>query len=318
MNYAIVDIETTGGHAAQHSIIEIAIVVTDGKQILKRYETLVDPGMDIPRHITGLTGIDDGMVAAAPMFDKIADEVYELLKDCVFVAHSVNFDLSFVKAELAACGYKFNPPKLCTVRLGRKLLPGHRSYSLGSLCSNLGIEIENRHRAMGDAEATFQVFKLLMEGDTDYTMATAMKRTTGEHKLPPNLSQDQFKALPEKAGVYYFYNGQGKIIYIGKAVNIKKRVSSHFTANLKSARRQQFMREIHSISHEIQKHWPIYNKALKRIEFHYGVFDLLATMATCVWPWTGCGRAVGPWPNMTNWMRPCNPCWPLQKPISFA
>src|SRR5580698_5847754 len=164
-NYAVVDIETTGGYAAMHGIIEIAIIITDGKTVLDQYETLIDPGVSIPRFITGLTGIDDYTVRKVPSFEQVADRVYELLKDCVFVAHNVNFDYSFVKAELEGCNYSFKANKLCTVRLSRKIFPGYKTYNLASLCGYLDIKIKDRHRAMGDAYAAYEVLKLLIEND---------------------------------------------------------------------------------------------------------------------------------------------------------
>src|SRR6185437_1320797 len=121
--YAIVDIETTGGYAANNAITEVAIVLHDGNRELKRYETLVRPGMLIPRYVQALTGITDEMVADAPDFEIIAPVVYEWLKDAVFVAHNVNFDYSFLRHQLQACGFELNSKKLCTVRLSRKVFP---------------------------------------------------------------------------------------------------------------------------------------------------------------------------------------------------
>ena len=288
--YAVVDIETTGGYAAQHGIIEIAIVVTDGKTVLDKFETLIDPGVYIPRFITGLTGIDNHMVKGAPVFSKVADKIYELLKDSIFVAHNVNFDYSFVKAELEGCNYTFKPNKLCTVRLGRKIFPGYKSYNLASLCGHLGVKIKDRHRAMGDAYATYEILKLLIENDTQNEILLSLKRNSHEQTLPPNLPKEQFLNLPEETGVYYFHDEHGKIIYVGKAVNIKKRISSHFTKNINSPQRQAFLREIHSLSYEltgnelialllesneIHTHWPKHNRAQKKVDFNYGIVDYL-------------------------------------------
>jgi DNA polymerase-3 subunit epsilon len=102
--FAVVDIETTGGHAAAHAITELAVLVHNGEQVVQRYHTLINPGCAIPRFITGLTGITDEMVADAPHFDDIAEEVYALLHDKVFVAHNVNFDYSFLRHHLMQSG----------------------------------------------------------------------------------------------------------------------------------------------------------------------------------------------------------------------
>src|SRR5215207_2160134 len=158
--YAIVDIETTGGYAAANGITEISIHVFDGQKVVEHFETLVNPGKTIPRYIQAMTGITDDMVASAPAFEEIAEKVFTVLQGNIFVAHNVNFDYTFVKSHLDHYGYTFNAKKLCTVRLARQIFPGFHSYSLGNLCNSLGIQIENRHRAGGDAAATVSVFKM--------------------------------------------------------------------------------------------------------------------------------------------------------------
>src|SRR5579871_443267 len=163
--FAIVDIETTGGYAANNAITEVAIVLHNGKEQVKFYETLINPVMSIPRYVQSLTGINDEMVADAPLFEDVAAEIYDLLKDAVFVAHNVNFDYSFLKHQLKNCGYDLTSKKLCTVRLGRKVFPGLPSYSLGNLCRELGIDVSNRHRAGGDVLATTTLFEKIKLND---------------------------------------------------------------------------------------------------------------------------------------------------------
>lgn len=147
--YAIVDIETTGGHASQFGITEIAVFIHDGNQVIKRFETLINPQQNIPSYITALTGINNAMVASAPIFEEIASDLFEILNGQIFIAHNVNFDYSFIHHHLKVAGYELNVKKLCTVRLGRKVFPGLPSYSLGKLCRTLDLPIENRHRAGG-------------------------------------------------------------------------------------------------------------------------------------------------------------------------
>jgi len=161
--YAIVDIETTGGNASSGSITEIAVAIHNGKEVIEFYETLVKPNQYIPYFIQQLTGITNEMVASAPAFEEVAETIYHLLKDKVFVAHNVGFDYSFVNAHLQVHGYKLNVPKLCTVKLSRKLMPGMTSYSLGKLCTQIGINHTARHRAGGDVQATAQLFSMLFE-----------------------------------------------------------------------------------------------------------------------------------------------------------
>jgi DNA polymerase III subunit epsilon len=287
--FAIVDIETTGGYAADNGITEIAVFVHDGTRVVESYTTLINPGVTIPLFIEGYTGITNEMVAEAPHFNEVSHKIYELLHDKIFVAHNVNFDHTFIKHHLASSGYEWNPKKLCTVRLSRKLFPGYKSYSLGNLCSSMGIELQDRHRAFGDAAATVTLFERILQAeDGRETIGSFLKKGSKEANLPPNLPKEQYEALPSNPGVYYFYDEKGKIIYVGKAVNIRKRVLSHFSGTNLSAKRQDFMREIHHVSFEstatelmalilesieIKKHWPKHNKSQKQLEFSFGIYD---------------------------------------------
>jgi DNA polymerase-3 subunit epsilon len=171
IEYAIVDIETTGGNASQSRITEIAIVIHDGKDVIDRWETLVNPKKDIPVAIFALTGINNEMVRDAPIFHAISEKVLEMLTNRVFVAHNVNFDYSFVKHQLDQAQFKWSALKLCTVRAARKIRPGLLSYSLGKLCRSLDIPLLNQHCAGGDADATTMLFAKLLDWDTDDEMA---------------------------------------------------------------------------------------------------------------------------------------------------
>ncbi|GAB3663943.1 exonuclease domain-containing protein [Echinicola sediminis] len=276
MIYAVVDIETTGGYGKRHRITEIAALLHDGEKVLNSYQTLVNPECEIPGYITGLTGIDQQMVADAPVFEEIAEELFEFLEGKIFVAHNVNFDYQFIKAEFERIGMEFELPKLCTVRLSRKIFPGLRSYSLGSICEHKSINIKARHRAFGDAEATAELFGMLMEADQEGIVPALLKRNSGEAFLPPNITKEQFLALPSSIGVYYFHDANGKVIYVGKALNIKSRFKGHFSGVGKG--KQAMKSEIYSVSYqltgseflallvealEIKRHWPKFNRAQK-------------------------------------------------------
>lgn len=285
--YAIVDIETTGGYAANNAITEVAIVLHDGNREVKRYETLVRPEMAIPRYVQALTGITDDMVADAPPFDAVAPAVHECLKDAVFVAHNVNFDYSFLRYQLKECGFELNTKKLCTVRLSRKAFPGAPSYSLGNICNYLGIAISNRHRAGGDADATVLLFEKILQAGGLELIRGMLKGRNSEQYLPINLPAEQLDRLPMTPGVYYFHDQKGKVIYVGKAKNLRHRVASHFSNNKTGRQKQEFLRNIYSISHEttgtelmafllecveIKRLWPAYNRSLKRFEATYGLY----------------------------------------------
>lgn len=285
--YAIVDIETTGGYAAANGITEISIHLFDGEKVTKKFETLINPGQPIPNYITAMTGISDKMVAKAPVFEDVAEKIYELLYDKVFIAHNVNFDYSFVKGHLRESGLDLNCKKLCTVRLSRKIFPGFPSYSLGKLCHSLGISINDRHRAGGDTEATRKVFQLLLQNDKENHIQKSLQRNSKEWILPPNVPKEDFDKLPYTPGVYYFHNEKGKVVYVGKANNVRYRVNSHFSNNSESRQKQNFMRHVYNITHqdcgtelmacilesaEIKKRWPVFNSSQKRWEDVYGIF----------------------------------------------
>jgi DNA polymerase III subunit epsilon len=286
--YAIVDIETTGGYAAGHRITEIAIYHHDGMQITDTFHTLVNPGRNIPYYITGLTGITSEMVLSAPSFSDIAPTLLQKLDGKVFVAHNAHFDYSFLKKEFEQSGINWQAKKLCTVRLSRKIIPGLRSYSLGSLAESLGIGITNRHRAGGDAAATVKIFDELLQRDRDSYILKALKKNSGETILPPNLPKEEFDRLPAKCGVYYFHDARGNVIYVGKAINIKKRIAGHFTGDAREWSRSKIRNEIHHItyeltgnelialileSQEIRKLWPRYNQAQKYRVEEWGIYD---------------------------------------------
>jgi len=279
--FAIVDIETTGSHARGHGITEIAVIITDGFSELDRWETLVDPGLPIPEHITKLTGIDDTMVAAAPTFEAIADELEDWLGDAIFVAHNVGFDYAFIRGHFETMGRIWKRPKLCTVRMARKLLPGHGSYSLGRICTDLGIANNARHRAMGDCAATVALFHQMMQTErAEAVVQSMLKRGERESWLPQHVPASDFENLPLTAGVYRFLDRKGVPLYIGMSHNVRHRVRTHFNGDMASSRRQAFLRDIHRIEAEetgsvllarlledelIRKHWPIHNRAQKSV-----------------------------------------------------
>lgn len=286
--YAIVDIETTGGFATGNGITEIAIVLHNGKEIEGCYHTLVNPFMVIPRYIVALTGITNEMVADAPSFKEIGETIHGLLKDRVFVAHNVNFDYSFVKHHLNDCGLILNSRKLCTVRLARKIFPGLASYSLGNLCRSLEVPITDRHRAKGDALATAEVFSKIIKGDNNSVVAAMLKGRNAEQFLPPHMPGEEIDKLPEKPGVYYFENQKKEIIYVGKAINLRKRVKSHFSNNDGSKRKQELLRNVYHLSfkqcsselmalilesQEIRQRWPLYNRSQKKYHHKYGLYS---------------------------------------------
>ncbi|WP_405399047.1 exonuclease domain-containing protein [Maribacter sp. Asnod2-G09] len=284
--YTIIDIETTGNGIKGNRITEISIFKYDGHEVVDEFTSLVNPECAIPAYITGLTGIDDDMVRNAPLLEELIPQIVEITKDTIFVAHSVNFDYNVIKNEFKLLGHDFSRKKLCTVRLSRKLLPGYNSYSLGKLTAALGIPLTDRHRARGDAHATVLLFhKLLRAENADTVFKQFLNSKSQEATLPPGLPKEEYLKLPTTAGVYYFKDSKGKIIYVGKAKNIKKRVLGHFydkktkeitlCAETTSLDFEETGNELIALlkeSAEIKHHYPKYNSAQKRSIQQYGIF----------------------------------------------
>ena len=284
--YSVVDIETTGNGYKGQKITEISVLVFDGKKIINEFTSLVNPEQNIPAFITNLTGITDVMVRSAPKFYEIAKRVEEITKDTVFVAHNVNFDYNIIRDEFKSLGFDFKRKKLCTVRLSRKIIPGLSSYSLGNICTAEGIEIVARHRAKGDAEATVELFRRLIERDDNFTINSFLNPKSRQATLPPLLDKKVVDNLPEKHGVYYFLNLQKEIIYVGKANNIKQRVISHFydkkkkeitmcfeTANITYEETGSELLALLKESDEIKHFYPKFNRAQRSASEAVGLFS---------------------------------------------
>ncbi len=282
MIFTIIDVETTG---RTNRITEISVFKHNGHEIIDEFTSLVNPEQTIPYHITALTGIDDTLVEDAPSFEDIADTILEITKDAVFVAHNVNFDYNVIRNEFKQIGKDFRRKKLCTVRLSRKLLPGFPSYSLGKLCKSLNIPIEGRHRARGDAAATVILFKKLYNKEDDLkTITYFLNPRSREATLPSHLPSNVFNNIPHKPGIYLFKDKRGKIIYVGKAIDLKKRVLSHFYSKKKKS--LDLCRETRHIEFElsggeliallmedasIKKNYPKYNVSSKRNASTFGI-----------------------------------------------
>ncbi|MDD4373151.1 MAG: exonuclease domain-containing protein [Bacteroidales bacterium] len=278
--YVIIDVETTGLKAGPEKITEIAAVLHDGHRVIDSFSSLVNPEKKIPYRITQLTGINDQMVAGAPKFYELARQFIEFTEDAILIGHNVSFDYRFIQAEYKSLGYDFRRQTMDTVKLSRKLIPGQPSYSLGKLCRNLNIQIENRHRALGDALATTRLFELLCSIENEPEKLSLK----GTHS---NLNHQLIEKLPEAHGVYYFYDHSGKLIYVGKSINIKNRVMQHLSNN-SSRKSIEMKNNIADVSYEltgnelialllesdeIKKHKPVYNRSQRRSFFNYGLYS---------------------------------------------
>jgi DNA polymerase III epsilon subunit family exonuclease len=283
--YAILDIETTGGQFNEEGITEIAIYKFDGHEVVDQFISLVNPEIPIQPFVVKLTGINNAMLQSAPKFFEVAKRIIEMTNDCVIVAHNADFDYRILRTEFRRLGYDFEARTLCTVELAKKLIPEQPSYSLGKLVRALGIPMADRHRASGDAMATVKLFKILLEKDLEKEIVKDFIHLKVEKGIAPKLLEI-IDNLPSKTGVYYIHGQDGKLIFIGKSKNIKKRVNQHFTGITKSAKKIQS--EVFTVTYEetgceliahlketeeIKINRPIYNRMSRKSNFAWALYS---------------------------------------------
>ncbi|WP_017733458.1 exonuclease domain-containing protein [Nafulsella turpanensis] len=225
--YAVIDIETTGGNYRWGRITEIAIFIHNGLEVIEEFSTLINPEIPIPYFITQLTGISDDMVREAPIFAEVADTIAALTKDHIFVAHNSQFDYTFIRHEFRKLGREFDRPTLCTVKASRKVIPHQSSYSLGRLCEQLSIGLDNRHRAGGDAAATVKLLELLLQKDKDNQLAALVAWEHSGSIYNKYLQNTTIEDLPQSPGLLYLIGADDEILYIDSARNIRRKALSH-------------------------------------------------------------------------------------------
>ena len=282
--YAILDIETTGGQFNEEGITEIAIYKFNGHEVVDQFISLVNPEIPIQPFVVKLTGINNAMLQSAPKFFEVAKRIIEMTNDCVIVAHNASFDYRILRTEFRRLGYDFAARTLCTVELSKKLLPEQPSHSLGKLVRALGIPMSDRHRASGDALATVKLFKILLDKDLGKEIVKDFIKLEIEKGIAPKLLEI-VSSLPSKTGVYYIHNEKGKLIYIGKSLNIKKRINQHFTGTSNKCKKIQA--EVFTVtydetgseliallkeSEEIKINKPIYNRAQRKSIFQVALY----------------------------------------------
>lgn len=276
-----VDVETTGLSPARDRIIEIGILRMEKGRIKMRFKSLINPESHLPPEITMLTGITAGDLEHAPVFSSIAKDIRELLDGSIFVAHNARFDYSFLKSEFARQELSFSAELLCTAKLSRKLFPRFKHHSLSSLIERHGFSVELRHRAFDDAKVLAEFWKLLKKQFDAETLSHAILSVTKSSALPSTISHEMIKDLPESPGVYLFYGETETPLYIGKSVNIRDRVRSHFYDYANSGKEAKIFQTIKSIEHKktsgelgalllesqlIKDHQPMYNRMLRKAQ----------------------------------------------------
>jgi DNA polymerase-3 subunit epsilon len=277
--FAIVDTETTGTSAQHGQIIEIGILRVERGQVVRTYQTLVQPARPLPPVITSITGIRDKDLIHAPTFDEVALEIREMLDGAIVVAHNARFDYSFIKNEFKRLGIAFTAKTLCTVTLSRTLFPQYSHHNLDAVVQAHGLVCKNRHRAFDDAEALWQFLHAIESKVDKQALQNTVAELLGRHTLPPGAPKNILAGLPNSPGIYIFYGAQREVLYVGKSINIRKRVMSHFSGDHESAKELRMTSEVVSVEFEvttgelsalllesrrIKELMPVYNRALRK------------------------------------------------------
>lgn len=277
--YVFVDIETNGGNGEQGRITEVAALKIVAGEIVEEYTSLVNPGAPIPYWITRLTGITTADVADAPYFEDIAAELFAFMEGAVFVAHNVLFDYSFLKRQFKAAGYDFKPKLLCTVKLSRALYPEHKGHSLEKIIQRHNIPVAARHRALDDIKATFAFTQIALAEKGQEALAENIRLQLKTKNLPPNVDEAVITSLPDTPGIYIFEDDAGTPLYVGKSINIRTRVRSHFADATTVAKEMKLSLQSHNISYiqtdtelealllesaKVKELQPIFNRQLRR------------------------------------------------------
>jgi DNA polymerase-3 subunit epsilon len=247
---AIVDLETTGGDPATDRITEIAVLEVDGLRLRSQWSTLVNPECAMRGEIQALTGITSEMVAAAPRFAQLADELAERLAGRLFVAHNARFDYGFLRRAFDRCGRRFHARTLCSVRLSRRLYPAQARHDLDSVIARHGIACSQRHRALPDAEALWAFLSIAAAEHGSEIVSVAARQIASRPRLPAHVDPALIDAIPEAPGVYFFYGEGGAPLYIGKSLALRSRVLAHFTTSARSGKAVRLAQEVRRIEWE--------------------------------------------------------------------
>jgi DNA polymerase-3 subunit epsilon len=243
---AIVDLETTGGHITRDRVTEVGVILVDGEHV-ERFDFLVNPGQTIPAFIEQMTGISNDMVASAPPFADIAPALLEKLQGRLFIAHNVRFDYGFLKNEFKRVGLSFRSDVLCTVKLSRRLYPQHYKHNLDSIIARHGIVLAERHRALADAEAVYQFLRQTTASLGQSVVEDAARELMALPSVPPGLDPEVVDNLPDVPGVYLFYDEKRLPLYVGKSVNLRTRVLSHFSGDHRQHKEMRISQEIRHV-----------------------------------------------------------------------
>ncbi len=243
----VLDLETTGASPAHNRIIEVGLCEIENGQVVEEWSTLVNPQVRISPFIAQYTGISDELVAAAPSFEEIAEDLYHRLRGKVLIAHNARFDYGFLKNEFGRLGFDYQEKTLCTLKFSRRLYPEHRRHGLDALIERHNLSAQARHRALGDARMTWEfVCKALAEHSSENS-AAVLAQILGRPSLPPNLPAEQIEALPSGPGVYRFFGENNTVLYVGKSIDLRSRVLSHFSGDHRLRKDMRLSQQIYRL-----------------------------------------------------------------------
>ncbi len=274
-----VDVETNGKFGADGRIIEIGVIRAENGEVIDTFHSLVNPGSTVPVWIERLTGISNADLVHAPYFEDVARQLHRIFSNALFVAHNVRFDYSFFKSHFASIGIEYKPKLFCTVRMSRALYPEHSGHSLEKIIKRHSIPTNSRHRAYDDAKAMYDFYKLTVAHKGAQAVEENIRRQIRTKSLPPHVDESTIDKLPSSPGVYIFKDEDGHPLYVGKSIDIKARVRSHFTNDTRIVKEMKLSQRSYSIdsittdteieallleSATIKKLQPLFNRRLRR------------------------------------------------------
>ncbi len=238
------DLETTGANARVDRITEIGLIEVEHGRFGGEWSTLVNPETCIPPFIETLTGISNDMVAQAPTFAEVARELKARLDGKLLIAHNARSDYGFLRQEFQRLGVKFHSDVVCTVKLSRRLFPGHARHNLDSLMERHGVTCSARHRALGDARVLWDLTQKWRAEVGPDLLAAAAAAQINAPALPPGLSALVVDEIPEAPGAYLFYDENDRPLYIGKSVNLRSRVLAHFSEGRRRSNERSIVQQV--------------------------------------------------------------------------
>ena len=276
----LLDCETTGGNANYHRVIEVGLLIIEQGEVVKKWQSFINPVVTLPESIQRLTGITSSMLRDAPKFDAVSDSLLSMLEGRTLVAHNSRFDYSFLKNEFERVGINYRAKPLCSVKFSRNLYPQFKRHGLSEIIKRFGFSIQNRHRALDDAKIIYEFFLRSSQIFSDDEILATCKTALKLPALPALLDIKEIEKLPARAGVYYFYDQKSVLLYIGKSVHLRNRVMSHFSSDHKSPKDLQMSLKITRVefepalsdfgaqireSNQIKMLNPLYNRRLRKV-----------------------------------------------------